>query len=207
MISRSNLSRLAAAALLGASLSSLPAFAHVPIPPRDPSEVGRRVVKTAVDDFTLVDQESKPFHFNSTRGKVVLVTFIFTTCTDVCPLLTAKFAAIQRALAEKKTGGYLLLSITTDPERDSARVLREYAGRFKADFRNWAFLTGSRQEMAKAWKIFAVNVTRTEAGDVNHTSLTTLIDRRGERRVNYYGEKWHEKDVLKDLQKLLAQKP
>jgi protein SCO1 len=194
------------AVLLAASLASSPAFAHVPIPPRDPSEIGRREVKIAVENFTLVDQEGKLFHFAGSRGKVVLVTFIFTTCPDVCPLLTAKFAAIRRALAEKKTDDYLLLSITTDPERDSAKVLKEYAGRFKADFRNWAFLTGRRQDLARVWKIFGVNVTRTEAGDVNHTSLTTLIDRQGNRRVNYYGEKWHEKDVLKDIQRLRAQK-
>jgi protein SCO1/2 len=195
-----------AAVVLGASLAPMIASAHVPIPPKDPRETGRREVKTAVANFTLTDQDGKPFQFKHSRGKVVLVTFIFTTCPDVCPLLTAKFAAIQRALAEQKADDYLLLSITTDPERDSATVLKEYAGRFKANFRNWAFLTGAREDLAKVWNIFGVNVTRTQAGDVNHTSLTTLIDRQGYRRVNYYGDKWQEKEVLKDIQWLRAQK-
>jgi protein SCO1/2 len=207
MISRSKVSRFIAAFLLSASLSPSLASAHVPIPPKHPSEIGRREAKTAVADFKLTDQDGKLFQFKNSRGKLVLATFIFTTCPDVCPLLTAKFAAIQRTLAENKTDDYLLLSITTDPERDSAAVLKEYAGRFKADLRNWAFLTGTRQDLAKVWNIFSVNVTKNQAGDVNHTTLTLLIDRQGNRRVDYYGDKWQDKVVLKDIQWLRAQKP
>lgn len=195
-----------AAVLLSASLSPAPASAHVPIPPKDPADIGRREARTAVTDFTLTDQDGKPFQFKSSAGKIVLVTFIFTTCPDVCPLLTAKFAAIQRALAENSAKDYLLLSISTDPERDSPATLKDYAHRFKADLRHWSFLTGTRQELSKVWKIFAVNVTRTQAGDVNHTSLTTLIDRQASRRINYYGEKWQEKDVLKDIRWLRSVK-
>jgi protein SCO1 len=135
-----------------------------------------------------------------------LITFIFTTCPDVCPLLTAKFAAIQRSLAEQKITGYQLLSITTDPERDSAAVLKEYADHFKADLSRWSFVTGSRPDLAKVWKAFGLNVTKTESGQVLHTTLTTLVDRRGIRRVDYYGDKWLDKDVLNDFQRLGAQK-
>ena len=155
-----------------------------------------------------IDQDGKPFQFSNSRGKVVLASFIFTTCPDVCPFLTSKLAAIQRAV--KQTGNdkdLLLLSITTDPERDSSAALKEYGGRFKADFRNWKFLTGSRQNLAKVWKIFGLNVTKTQAGDIQHTTLTTLTDRRGKRRVDYYGDKWQDQEVLKDIQRLRIQKP
>lgn len=207
MISRSKVSRFLGALLLGVGMSPSLASAHVPIPPRNPGDIGRREVTTPVADFTLTDQDGKPFQFKNSRGQVVLATFIFTTCPDVCPLLTAKFAAIQRTLDENKSRDHLLLSISTDPERDSAAVLKEYAGRFKADFRNWSFLTGTRQDLAKVWKIFRVNVTKSQSGDVNHTTVTTLIDRQGNRRVDYYGDKWREKEVLKDLQWLRGQKP
>jgi protein SCO1/2 len=207
MISRSKVSRFLAGLFLGVTLSPSTASAHVPIPPRDPGEIGRREVKTPVTDFKLTDQDGKPFQFKNSRGKLVLATFIFTTCPDVCPLLTAKFAAIQRTLDEKKSKDYLLLSISTDPERDSAVVLKEYAGRFKADLRNWLFLTGTRQDLAMVWKIFRVNVTKTRAGDVNHTTLTTLIDRQGNRRVDYYGDKWQDKEILKDIEWLRSQNP
>jgi protein SCO1/2 len=206
MNSQSRISALTAALLLGALVLPVGGLAHIPIPPKESSEIGRRVVNTAVSDFKLIDQDGKPFQFKNSRGKLVLVTFIFTTCPDVCPLLTAKFAAVQRTLDERKFRDYLLLSITTDPERDSPAVLREYAGNFKADLHRWSFLTGTRADLAKVWKIFRVNVTKTRSGDVNHTSLTTLIDRQGKRRVDYYGDRWQDKEVLKDIEWLASGK-
>ena len=207
MSSKSKISRLIFAVALGAVLQPAASFAHIPLPPKEPSEIGRRVVNTVVPDFKLTDQDGKPFQFAAARGKVLLVTFVFTTCPDVCPLFTANFAAIQRRLEEKKIQDYLLLTITTDPERDSAAVLKDYASRFKADFKRWSFLTGPRAELRKVWKLFGVNVTRTDSGQVQHTSFTTLVDRQGKRRVDYYGDKWQEKEILKDVQWLRAQKP
>ena len=181
------------------------AWAHIPIPPKMPDAIGRRVVKIPVPDFKLKDQNGKPFDFAQARGKLVLVTFIFTTCPDVCPLLTAHFAAIQRTLKAGKNRDYLLLSITTDPEIDTASKLRDYGDRYKADFSHWSFLTGSRAELAKVWKDFGVNVIKNQSGQVQHTTFTTLIDRQGERRVDYYGDKWREKEVLQDMEWLRKQ--
>jgi protein SCO1/2 len=206
MSSKSNLRKVIVAVLFGAGLLPSVASSHIPIPPKEPSEIGRRVVNKAVQDFKLTDQDGKPFRFTNTRGKLVLVTFIFTTCPDVCPLLTAKLAGIQRDLAEKKMSDYLLLSITTDPERDTTAALKEYAGHFKADVHNWSFLTGLRPELTQVWKIFGINVTKTDSGQVQHTSLTTLIDRQGNRRVDYYGDKWREKEVLRDIEWLATEK-
>jgi len=203
---RSRISKLLGLILLLAGGLQSTARAHFPLPPKQLSEIGRRVVKTAVPDFKLTDQDGKPFRFADSRGKLVLITFIFTTCPDVCPLLTAKFAAIQRALDEQNVRAYRLLSITTDPERDSSAVLKEYAGRYKADFQHWSFLTGSRADLAKVWKAMGVNVTKTDAGEVSHTTLTTLVDRRGTRRIDYYGDKWLDKEVLNDFQRLSTQK-
>lgn len=202
MSSKLKISRSLPLALLCVALVSVPAWPHIPMPPKTPSEIGRRAVNIAVHDFTLTDQNGKPYRFASVRGKLVLVTFIFTTCPDVCPLLTAHFAAIQRALEEKKIKDYQLISITTDPERDTAPVLKDYAGRYKADLKSWSFLTGSRDELAKVWKEFGVHVIKNESGQVQHTTFTTLLDRRGNRRVDYYGDKWQEQEILKDLQSL-----
>jgi protein SCO1/2 len=206
MSSKSNRSQVLVAVLLGTALLPSVVSSHIPIPPKEPSEIGRRVVKKTVPEFKLTDQDGKPFQFSSTRGKLVLVTFIFTTCPDVCPLLTAKLAAIQRTMEAKKMRNYSLVSITTDPERDGTAVLKDYANRFKADLKHWSFLTGSRQELTKVWKVFGVNVTKSESGQVQHTSLTTLVDQQGNRRVDYYGDKWREAEVLKDIDWLASLK-
>lgn len=199
--SKLSISRLLASTTILLSLCAVPAFPHLPLAPKKP-EIGRKATQTAVPEFTLVDQNGKSFRFANARGKLVLATFIFTTCPDVCPLLTAKFATIQRTLREKNMDDYLLLSITTDPSRDTPAVLKSYGEQFKADFNHWLFLTGSEPELAKVWKGFGVTVRKTADGQMQHTALTTLIDRRGVRRVDYYTDKWEEKEILRDMASL-----
>jgi protein SCO1/2 len=200
MSSKSTIRRSAFLAALAIAVLSSAAWSHVPIPPKSPANIGRRDVKLSVPDFSLKDQDGKIFRFANARGKLVVVTFIFTTCPDVCPLLTANFAAIQRALEKEKNQDYLLVSITTDPEQDTPPVLKEYAARYKADLRRWSFLTGTRAELAKVWKIFGVNVIKNQSGQVQHTTFTTLVDRQGNRRVDYYGDRWRDTEVLRDIQ-------
>jgi protein SCO1/2 len=206
MNSKSKTSRVIVFALMVTGFLPSVAWTHIPIPPKTPSEIGRRLVNIAVPDFKLTDQDGKIFRFAAARGKLILITFIFTTCPDICPLLTANFAAIQRTLEENKVKDYLMLSITTDPEHDTPATLKEYAGRYKADFRHWFFLTGKRAELARVWRNFGVNVIKNESGQIQHTTFTTLVDRRGNRNVDYYGDKWQDKEVLKDIQWLDSMK-
>lgn len=189
--------------LLLAVLTCAPALAHFPIPPKT-SEIGRRVVEKPVANFVLTDQLGHRFQFADSRGKIVVVDFIYTKCPDVCPLLSAKFASMQRSLEHEKQTDYLLLSITTDPARDNPKTLKSYGGLFKADDRHWLFLTGPKETLAKIWKDFGVTVRKAPDGEVQHTTLTTVIDRQGVRRVDYYGDKWQEKEVLKDVASLKA---
>ena len=200
MNSRSSVSRPLVAATLLMCLFAAPALGHLPLPPKK-GEIGRTAKQSKVPEFTLLDQDGKPFRITSARGKIVLVTFVFTTCPDVCPLLSAKFAAIQRALEERKMNDYLLLSITTDPGRDTPSALKNYAQGFKADFGHWRFLTGSERDLAKVWQGFGV-IVRKSGGQVQHTALTTLIDRRGIRRIDYYTDKWEAKEILRDIASL-----
>jgi protein SCO1 len=202
MSSNWSVSRVAPILLL-ISMGGSPAFAHLPIPPKQ-GEIGRKAVQESVANFTLIDQDGKPFRFADAHGKLILVTFIFTTCPDVCPLLTGKFAALQRQLAATKHNNYLLLSVTTDPQTDTSAVLKQYASRYKPDFRHWLFLTGSREQLAKVWKEFGVTVENSGAGQIRHTALTTLIDRRGVRRFDYYTDRWSEKEILRDMASLDA---
>ena len=183
------------------ALTCSSAFAHFPIPPKK-GEIGRRIVEKPVPNFNLRDQADKGFHLTDARGKIVAITFVYTKCPDVCPLFTARFASMQRALEAKRRTDYLLLTITTDPEQDTPKQLRSYAELFKPNYSNWLFLTGTKDALEKVWKNFGVNVRKGGDGQtqqIQHTALTTLIDRQGVRRVDYYGDKWHEKEFLQDL--------
>ncbi len=203
MSSKWNVNWWPASALLLAMLTCAPALAHFPIPPKK-SEIGRRVVEKPVANFVLTDQLGHRFQFADSRRKIVVVNFIYTKCPDLCPLLSAKFASMQRSLDQEKQTDYLLLSITTDPVRDNSKTLKSYADLFKANDRHWFFLTGQNETLAKVWKDFGVSVKKAPDGEVQHTALTTVIDRHGVRRIDYYGDKWQEKEVLKDIASLAA---
>ena len=203
MIFKSRISLWVAASFLTVGLASAPAFSHIPIPPKK-GEIGRRESSTPAPSFTLVDQSGKSFHFNPVAGKIVLITFVYTTCPDVCPLFTAKLASMQRLLEQEDRDDYLFLTITTDPARDTPAKMKAYAQAFQADFQRWHFLSGNRQALSQVWKDFGVNVKDVGNGQVQHTNLTTLIDQKGIRRVDYYGDKWQEKEILKDIARLRA---
>jgi protein SCO1/2 len=179
--------------------------AHVPGAPREVSPTSA-TPNTKAPEFALLNQEGKRFESTKLHGKVIVLNFIFTTCTDVCPLFTANLAQLQRTL-KNEAGNVFFVSITTDPEVDSPKVLKSYAQRYGADFQNWAFLTGSEAQLKEIWKGFGVRVIKKGRGLVQHTSLTTVIDRQGIRRFNFFGEKWQLKDLLRDTSALLDEKP
>jgi protein SCO1/2 len=157
-------------------------------------------------DFMLIDQNGRPFHSNRLRGKVVAVNFIFTTCPDICPIFTAAFAQLQRKLDGRTRSGLFFLSITTDPESDSPRVLKTYAQRHGANLQNWAFLTGNEAQLKQVWKDFGVRVIRRDRGSIQHTNITAVLDRDGIRRFNYLGQKWQLDDLQNDIVSLLEKK-
>jgi len=162
-------------------------------------------LNASAPDFTLIDQEGKQFLSTRQRGKIVVLDFIYTTCTDVCPLFTANFARLQRRLPPAHKSDVLFVSITTDPEIDSPKVLKAYAQRHGADFSNWVFLTGRETQLKEVWRGFGIRVIHKGRGLVQHDSVTTLIDRQGMRRFNHFGEKWRFEDVERDLLRLLAE--
>ncbi len=183
-------------------VNSLSSALAAPPPPQ--SFTQRREVKLAIDDFILTDQSGKTFRFNQLSGKVVLVGFAYTTCPDVCPLLTAALRQVQSRLTATERKDVQLLTITTDPEIDSPKVLAGYAKRYGAELDNWAFLTGDEKKLRAVWKNFGVGVKRKGRGLIDHTPLTAIVDRRGFLRVAYIGPTPEVRVVLDDLRSFLA---
>jgi protein SCO1/2 len=93
--------------------------------------------------FTLTSQDNRPVSLADFHGKVVAVTFIYTGCPDICPLLTQKMVDVQDALGEKFGAKIAFISISFDPERDTPEVLKDYAQFWGIKPEGWSFLTGS----------------------------------------------------------------
>lgn len=105
----------------------------------------QKAARLFFSDRKLVTQrgEEVAFYTDILRDKVVLINFIFTQCTDSCPVQSARVAAVQSLLADVVGRDISLVSISVDSERDTPQVLREYAARFGAG-NGWMFLTGSK---------------------------------------------------------------
>src|SRR5688572_12364903 len=137
--------------------------------------------------FTLTTQDDKRLSLEELRGKVVVVTFIFASCTDTCPLLTAKMATLQSRLGADFGTRAFFVSVTVDPERDTPEVLKRYAEAHGAKLDGWAFVTGTPAEIREVTQRYAVFNKKTPRGNVDHTFLTSLVDRNGTLRVQYLG--------------------
>jgi protein SCO1/2 len=157
-------------------------------------------------EFTLTTQDGKRLALKELRGRVLAITFIFASCADTCPLLTAKMADLQNRLGSDFGPRVFFVSITVDPDRDTPKVLKRYADAHKANPAGWAFLTGTPAEIREVAKHYGIFYKKMARGDVDHTFLTSLVDQNGTLRVEYMGVKFDQDEMLRDLQSLLRER-
>jgi protein SCO1 len=156
-------------------------------------------------EFTLTSQDRAQVALGDLRGKVVAVTFIYTLCTDTCPVLTPTMSFIQDQLGADFGTKIAFISITVDPERDTPEVLKEYAQAFGANLAGWSFLTGPADAVREVTRHYGVFASKTANGDVDHTFLTSVIDRRGNLRVQYLGVRFDPDEFRRDLLSLVQE--
>lgn len=170
------------------------------------SEGGERLANIGpAPEFTLTTQDGQRLSLSDLRGKVLVVTFIFASCTDACPLLTAKMASIQDSLGTDFGPKVFFVSITVDPERDTPDVLQRYALAHGAKLAGWAFLTGTPEEIRDVARRYGVYAKKQARGDVEHTFLTSLVDQHGSLRVQYMGVRFDPEEMWRDLRSLLRE--
>jgi len=136
-----------------------------------------------VEPFVLTTELGEPMHFGN-DDRPVVVNFIYTRCPDICPLLTAKMAELQKRIPAKDA---LLLSISVDPNYDTPEVLKAYGTQFEADFSRWHFLTGEEKQTRAVVESFQTVFETIPQADGNtpnilHSEQFILVDQFGEIR-------------------------
>lgn len=134
-------------------------------------------------EFDLLNYNGERITIEDFKGSVVLLTFAYTSCPDVCPIMFGRFLELQQVY-EKSLGSEIdLVFITVDPEVDTPEHLADHA---KAMRSQWYFLTESLEVMQVVWDAFNLHVEK-EGSLVSHTNLAFLIDENGLVRVQYVG--------------------
>jgi len=153
-----------------------------------------------IPEISLIDMNyeavSLPDAFVS--DKPVVLNFIYTSCTTICPILSATFSQIQRELGADATG-LRMVSISIDPEQDSPERLQGYSRRFKSSA-NWHFLTGDIDDIVNLQK--ALDAYR---GDkMNHIPLTFLYSAKADTWIRMEGFP-STAEIVAEYRQLLAQ--
>jgi protein SCO1 len=156
--------------------------------------------------FTLTSQDGKPIALADLRGKVVAVTFIFTLCSATCPVLTPMMSLVQDRLGPDFDTNVAFISVTIDPERDTPEILKLYAQMHGADVPGWHFLTGETSIIHDLTRRYGVFAAKTADGDIEHSFLTSIVDRNGIIRVQYLGVRFDPEEFRRDILSLLRER-
>jgi protein SCO1 len=182
---------LTAAALLaaGASAAAPPAF-----------NGGRIENPSHLPGFALHDQSGRKVSLEGQRGKLVLLTFLYTHCKDVCPLTAQNLSAAVRLLG-RKANDVRVLAVSVDPRGDTPKSVRHFirSHRLAPEFH---YLIGSKAQLEPIWRVYGVTPVKRGKGDLDHTLYTVLADGSGKARV-LYDATATPTDVAHDLRLLL----
>lgn len=162
-----------------------PALTHPSVPP----------------DFQLRDQKGKLIRLSAERGKVVLLTFLYTHCPDLCPLTATNINTALGTLgpARKRV---TVLAVSVDPRGDTRAAVNTFVRRHRL-LPQFHYLTGSRTALAGIWRAYRVQAVRHPGDDVDHTLYTLVVDRSGKGRV-LFDSRASARDLAHDIRMLLS---
>ncbi|MEK6221797.1 MAG: SCO family protein [Chloroflexota bacterium] len=133
--------------------------------------------------FDLINYDGKRIANKDLKGRLVLMTFAYTSCPDTCPIIFGRFLELQKELGDAIGSQVELVFLTVDPEVDTQERLAAHVNAMNG---KWYYLTEDLAVMQKAWEDLGVYVEK-EDPIVNHSNLTYLIDDQGLIRVQYIG--------------------
>lgn len=172
-----------------------------------------------IPQFSLTSQSGEAFGRDEMDGKVWVADFVFTDCPAICPLLTAKFKALEEETGAWESGrgarGINFLSVSVDPRNDTPPELLKYATKYGANLDRWTFLTGDPADVAAllqdGFKVATIGTVSEESvanvakGDIVHVEHFALVDAGGRVRGYYAQDEQSQAKLKRDLRRLLTE--
>ncbi len=180
------------------------------LPIYQPAEVNEKLVDSSIihvakyhkiSDFKLTNQNGKEITQADYNDKIYVADFFFTTCQDICPVMTKNMYQLQEEL--KNDNQILLLSHTVIPEVDTVEQLKEYAIENNVDDSKWNLVTGDKKQIYELARksYLAVEDSNYSEFDMIHTENFMLIDKEKQIRGFYDGTNSDEINrLLKDIE-------
>src|SRR3954452_22084096 len=150
----------------------------------------------AVRDFALADQDGRRVALRDLRGRVVVLTFLYTTCKDTCPITAEQ---IENAM-DRLGHDVPVLAISVDPAHDTPALAKRFLVARRLTGR-MSFLLGTRRELAPIWKAYAI---QPQGKGFEHSAYVLLLDRTGRQRVSWPISRLTPEGLAHDLRRLEA---
>ncbi|HEY6446515.1 MAG TPA: SCO family protein [Acidobacteriaceae bacterium] len=167
----------------------------------------------AIPDFRFLNQSGRWISLKQFRGKVVLLTFIYTRCPlpNFCVRMSRNFAEIDKALEKDPAlaAKTHLLSVSFDPKYDTPKVLRSYGGAYtgrytRETFAHWDFAAPAEKALPQVLQFFDVGATPEHDQTITHSLSTVVIAPDGKLYKWYPGNEWTVQQVLDDVKKMVG---
>lgn len=165
-----------------------------------------------VKPFSFITENGEKFTDKQMLGKVCVVNFFFTTCKGICPKMNHHIYQIYDQF--KDNPDFMIVSHTSDPERDNVTQLKHYADSLKVDENKWIFLTGRKDSLYNQARLsYLLDDPKNSLSNIEdeflHTQFIALVDKNGDVRGHIYdGLKENDLEKLsKDIETLLKEKP
>lgn len=164
-----------------------------------------------VPAFELRDQNDVAFTRERLRGKIWIANFMFTSCPDVCPILTTKMAGVRSKLVAERVP-VQIVSFSVDPMTDTPEVLKKYAAERSADHADWSFVTGPMEQIKTVLVDGFKQAYEHEpaqaghAASILHGSHFVLVDRNFQVRGYYPSDEEGLLKLIRDARLLAAEK-
>ena len=143
---------------------------------------GTDLDSTLAPDFRLKDQFGKQVSLSQFKGRPTIVTFLYTHCPDVCPIVADKLHTALQTLG-KDAPHVAVLAVSMDPKGDTVSAALNFSKAHKL-VNSWHFLVGSLDQLAPVWSSYTVDAqAATNSGTVTHSTFVYLIDKEGRERV------------------------
>jgi len=150
----------------------------------------------------LISSTGHGFSIGDLGGKLVLVNFMFTSCSDICPIQTSALRQVMLTLDQAELSNLVFLSISIDPTRDLPEELARYKRNHKIDTDSWIFSTGSETSINALTSAFD---TLSDNDDtLNHRARYYLLDRSGRLLLSYNSKVTDVKRISRDLKNAVA---